>query len=106
MDTITTILIMAVVVGLVLLILIGIGVQTAIQLPKTIKRTPCNPEELVLSVERGVPWLINRPLNAPIVKVRVYDLRACRGTWVEERGEPGEDDSGKYLEVSWGKETL
>ena len=106
MDTGTTVIVMVIVIGLVLLILAGVVVQTALRVPKAIARTPCNPNELVLSIERGIPWLLNRPLNAPVVTIRVYDLNACRGTWIESRGVMGEDDSGKYWEVCWGKEKL
>ena len=110
MGTVTTVLVMISVIGLVLLILAGIAISTVIQVKVKGKgkgiRTPCDPNELVLSIEQGIPWLLNRPLNAPIVKVRVYDLNACRGTWIEERGVPGEDDHGKYIEVCWGKEML
>ena len=108
MGTVTTVLVMISVIGLVLLILSGIAISTVIQVKGKGKgiRTPCDPNELVLSIEQGIPWLLNRPLNAPVVKVRVYDLNACRGTWIEERGVPGEDDHGKYIEVCWGKEML
>jgi len=106
MGTVTTVLVMISVIGLVLLILAGIAISTVIQVKGKGIRTPCDPNELVLSIEQGIPWLLNRPLNAPIVKVRVYDLNACRGTWIEERGVPGEDDHGKYIEVCWGKEML
>ena len=106
MGTVTIVLVMISVIGLVLLILSGIAISTVIQVKGKGIRTPCDPNELVLSIEQGIPWLLNRPLNAPIVKVRVYDLNACRGTWIEERGVPGEDDHGKYIEVCWGKEML
>jgi hypothetical protein len=108
MGTGTTVLVMIIVIGLVLLILSGIAISTVIQVKGKGKaiRTPCDPHELVLSIEQGIPWLLNRPLNAPVVKVRVYDLNACSGTWVKERGVSGEDDHGKYIEVCWGKEML
>lgn len=58
---------------------------------------------LQMSIEHGIPYLLYRPLNAPTVLIRCYDLEACLGTWVERQGVRGEDSNGEYLEICWGK---
>ena len=64
-----------------------------------------NGNDLIIDIENGIPFMVQRPINCPKIVIKIYDVESesVKNSWVIKGGQIHSDKNGKkYIEITWG----